>query len=133
MRISHQTFATAVTNFVLQRIVPSIQSPWMRWAVAGASGIGAFTSPSVLQALKMAGVADEQCVDVDRLSAFIGAAFDMQPVLPLPGFPMPVERCDGEALIAWLKQQQAIPNVQQPMAQQPMVQQVPCAEKEVAK
>lgn len=119
MRISIQTFQKATNTFILTNVLPGIQAPWARWALAGACGVGAFTGTPVLRALNMAGVADDRGVDLDRLNAFLSAAFDAQPAIVLPGFPSPLERADGEALLAWLKQQPAQP---QPEAQTPSTQ-----------
>lgn len=109
MHISPQVFSNALHAFIQQQILPGTAG-WSRWVVAGVNGTGVLSSPLVFQVMRMLGLCDDIGVDVDRMQAFFNSGFSAQPTLSVLGFPVPVDRSDGEALINFLRRQPAIPD-----------------------
>ena len=128
MRITYQTFSNAVKTFIIQSVMPGMLNPFGRWALAGISGTGVLTGPTVINAMRMVGVGDAEGVDIDKMESFMRAAFAAQPTLFVFGLPAPIEKGDADRLIAFLRQQPAIPELPKAHAQPPQEQTPPAAQ-----
>lgn len=122
MRITYQTFSNAVNTFIIQNVMPGMQNPFGRWALAGISGTGVLTGPAVINAMRMVGVGDAEGVDIDKMESFMASAFAVQPALFVFGLPGPIEKGDADRLIAFLRQQPAIPEMPKQPTQNPQEQ-----------
>lgn len=102
MKIPLQQFQQAINDHLAEAVIPNIANPTMQWFLAGTAATGALLNPRVLSAMRMAGLVDEDGVDVDKCEAFSKAAFKAQPRVDTP-FAVTFEQADADAFIARLR------------------------------
>lgn len=102
MKVSLPQFQQSVAAHMSEAVIPHIANPTMQWFLAGAAATGALLNQRVLGAMQMAGLIDEEGVDVDKLDAFSKAAFKAQPRVDTP-FAISFEQSDADAFINRLR------------------------------
>ena len=102
MKITLQQFQQAIAAHMSEAVIPHIANHTMQWFLAGAAATGALLNPRVLSAMRMAGLVDEDGVDVDKCEAFSKAAFKVQPRVDTP-FAISFEQADADAFLNRLR------------------------------
>ena len=104
---------SALAEFIDQRIMPAnpADKSWLKWAIGGASTVALARLDKIVDGhfplLTSIGLVDEsKNLNIEATETFVKSAFDKQETVSMPvmGVKITLDKQDGDALIALLKQ-----------------------------